>query len=195
MSASEMDHPEAGNAPSRLAAMPGARRRAILAVALAAALGALAGCGGSGGDGGIPPESADTMLAIADEIQAANDEGDCETAQRATTELRNEVDELGGGETKEALDAMVTRLDENIDEECAESGTTDEAEPETTTSVPVEPTTTTPTTTTTTTAPPEDEEPETPEQPQGEGGGPNGPPQNPPGGGGGAPPTGGLEDD
>lgn len=196
---SEMHHPEPGNRPRRLAAMSGARGRAILAAAVIAAPFAIAGCGGDGGDGAIPQDSADAMLAATAEIDEANSEGDCETAQARTTDLRDEVNDLGDGQTKRALDAMVTRLDENLDEECTPTGTSEKPEPEpeeTATSVPVEPETTIEETTTTTT-PPEEEQPTTPEQPPNEGGGPNGPPQSPPGqsgGGGAAPPTGGIDE-
>ena len=193
MSGSELHHPEPGGGPNRLAAMPGARGRAILAVALA---GALAGCGGDSGGGDIPQDTADTMLARAGEIEAANEEGDCEAAQQSTTELRNEVATLDNGETRRALDAMVTRLDENLDADCVPEGTSPDPEAEEPVEeVPVEP------------APvpeeeepaPEEEEPSpeeeesAPEQPPGEGGGPNGP--GPPNGaGGGAPPTGGVDE-
>jgi hypothetical protein len=163
-----------------------------------AALVAISGCGSGVGDGGIPSDTAESMLSLTQRIDDANANGDCDTAAEATTELRNQVDGLGAGETKEALGAMVTQLDENLDADCAPEGPTGEAdakpEEETTTSVPVEPETTVPTTTTTeTTEPPPEEEPP-PEQPPNEGGGPNGPPQTAPGQGGGTPPTGGIEE-
>jgi hypothetical protein len=206
MSGSEMSHPETRQRPSRLAAMSGVRARAIFAAAVIAALVVLPGCGGSGGEGGIPQEVADQMLATAQEIETANEDGDCQTAQASTTELRNQAAEVEVAETKRALDAMITRLDENIDADCTESGTTDteekpEPEEETTEPAPVEPTTTTTTTPTETVPPEEEEEPSVPEQPPSEGGGPNGPPQTPPGqsggnpgGGGTAPPTGGVDE-
>ena len=200
MSGSEMHHPEPGNRPSRLAPMPGARGIAIVAAAVIAALFAIAGCGGDDGGGSIPQDLADEMLATSGEIEEANASGECELAQQRTTDLRNQVGELGDGQVKRSLQAMVTRLDENLDSECEETdtGTTDtEEEPEeTTTSVPVEPTTTVEEPTTTTEPPPEEEEPPTPEQPPGEGGGPNGPtPGGGAGGGGGAaPPTGGIDE-
>jgi hypothetical protein len=203
MSGSEMDHPEGRERPPRLAAMSGVRARSITAAAVITALVVLAGCGGSGGEGGIPQDVADEMLAATQEIEEASLPEECPGAQAATTSLRNQAAEVDVAETKRALDAMITRLDENIDAECAGAGTTDteekpEPEEPTTTETTV-PTTTTPTTTTETTAPPEEEEePEVPEQPPGEGGGPNGPPQTPPGqsggGGGTAPPTGGIEE-
>lgn len=194
MSASEMRRPSPRKRPSRLAAMRG---RAILAAAMIAALVAISGCGGGEG-GGIPQDSADSMLAITGEIEEANANGECDTAQSKTTELRNVVAELEGGETKQALGAMVTRLDENIDVECGEEGTTDdevEPEQEPEPEVPVEPapvpeeepTEPAP-------VPEEEEEPAPPEQPPGEGGGPQGPPETPPGQSGGGPPTGGLEE-
>lgn len=202
MWASEIHHPEGLDRPSRLAAMRGARARAVLAAAMFAALVAISGCGGSVGDGGIPQETADSMLALTQQIEDANASRDCDTASRATTELRAEVDSLEGGETKQALDAMVTQLDENIDADCVPEGASGEAnakpeeQEEPTTSVPVEPEPTVPTTTTTTetTAPPPEEEPPEPEQPPHEDGGPNGPPQTPPGQAGGGPPTGGVEE-
>jgi hypothetical protein len=175
--------------------MPGARA-IILVAATIAALFAISGCGG--GDDGvteIPPDAADQMLATTQQIQEASDAENCDEAQSATTDLRGQVDDLEEGKTKQSLSAMVTRLDQNLDNECADTGTTDEApepEEEPTTSVPVEPSTTTSTTETTTSVP---EETEPPEQPPGEGGGSNGPPQTPPGQDGGGPPTGGLEGD
>jgi hypothetical protein len=182
--------------------MPGTRGTAIVAAAVIAALFAIAGCGGDDGEGAIPQEASDEMLAATAEIEEANAAGDCELAQQRTTDLRNLVSDLGDGQVKRSLDAMVTRLDENLDDDCQEeeTGTTDtEEEPEEpTTSVPVEPTTTFEETTTTTEPPPEEEEePSTPEQPPGEGGGPSGPtPGGGQGGGGGgaAPPTGGIEE-
>lgn len=197
MSGSDMHHPEAGNRPNRLAAMPGRRGRAILAAAILAALVPLSGCGGDDGGGSIPQESADAMLASAAEIEQANAEGDCETAQSATTDLRSQVGELGDGQVKKSLDAMVTRLDENLDADCVEEGTspdpeTEEPEPEApveTTPVPEE---TAPVEEETAPPPEEEEETPTPEQPPSEGGGPNGP--QPGGGGGTAPPTGGIDE-
>ena len=197
MSGSDMHHPGAGKRPNRLAAMPGTRGRAILAAAILAALIALSGCGGDDGGGSIPQDSADAMLATAAEIEQANANGDCETAQAQTTDLREQVSDLGDGQTKKSLDAMVTRLDQNLDEECTPEGTSDQPEKpeeETTTSVPVEPETTVEETTTTTAPPEEEEEPETPEQPPGEGGGPNGPQPGGGAGGGTVPPTGGIEE-
>jgi len=200
MSASDMDHPEPAGSPNKLAAMPGARGRAIFAAAISAGLLAIAGCGGDSGGGDIPQDTADSMLAQADEIRSANEAGDCEAAQTSTTELRNEVATLDGGETKQALDAMVTRLDENLDADCVEEGTSPDPETEEPVEeeAPVEPAPvpeeTAPTEEETEPAPEEEEEPAPPEQPAGEGGGPDGPAPGGSGGGGTAPPTGGVDE-
>ena len=205
MSGSEMHRPGAREPRPTLAAMPGARGRAVLAAAMIAALAALAGCGGDDEGGAIPKDTADEMLAATAEIEAANNEDDCQTAQQRTTDLRNLVSDLGDGQVKKSLDAMVTRLDENLDDECDPTGTSDNPEPpeEETTPTTTETTPTIEETTTTTTEPPPEEEPPTPEQPPGEGGGPNGPQPGggnagagagSGGGGGTAPPTGGVDE-
>jgi outer membrane biosynthesis protein TonB len=184
---------------TRLAAMP---RLVGFAVALVLAA-QVAGCGDDGGGPEIPQEDADALIATTQEIEQASDAAECEDAQAATNQLRDQVDALEGevdSEIFDALSQMVSRLDEELGVECVEEGTTDTEE---TVEEPVEPVEPEPTTTTTTTEPPpeEEEEPEEeeapPEQPSGEGGGPEGPapPVEPPGQSGGAPPTGGIEEE
>ncbi len=186
---------------TRLAAMPRGTRLAGPAVTLALAASA-AGCGGDGG-ALIPSESADEMVSTAQQIEDATTSQDCEQAQASTTELRGQVEALPeetDDEIVDALDQMVSRVDEQLDAECVEEGTTDTEEEtteptettettETTTSIPTE------TETETTEPPPEEEEEAPPEQPPSEGGGPQGPPVSPPGQSGGGPPTGGVEGD
>ncbi len=159
----------------------------------------VAGCGSDDGGAGIPADQADEMKSLAAEIDAATAAQECDVAQASTTELRASVEALPGEtdpEIVDALNAMVTRIDDQLEEECTDTGTSDETSTTETETTEVAPTTSVPeeTTTTTTTTPPEEEEPETPEQPPGEGGGPNGPPATPPGQGG-APPSGGIEED
>ena len=160
----------------------------------------LAGCGGGGGDGSIPQDTGDEMVSLVDQIRTATDNEECDTAKSTTTELMNEVRTLDGGETQDTLVEMVESLDRNLDDECTETGTTDEevkpkpeeTEPIETTTTAVEPTTTTPTTT----VPEEEEEPQVPEAPHppDEGGGNSqSPPATPPGQSGGGPPAGGVE--
>jgi hypothetical protein len=188
---------------TRLAAMLGGTRLAALAATLALAA-ASAGCGGDGGGELIPPESADQMLTTAQQISDAVNSQDCDGAQASTTELRGLVDALPAetdDEIEDALDQMVSRVDEQLEADCVEEGTTDtEEEPTepTETTETVEPTTTTtvPTETDeapTEPAPEEEDEAPPPEQPPGEGGGPQGPSVSPPGQSGGGPPTGGTE--
>jgi hypothetical protein len=183
--------------------MPGVRGRALLSAAVAAALLGVAGCGGGDEGQDIPQAQADAMLATIDEIQASSDQDECGDAQAATTELRNQVADLDNGETKQALDAMITRLDENLDDDCVPTGTSPDAdteepapEEEPVEPAPVEPETEPAPVEPETEPAPEEDEPPTPEQPPGEGGGPNGP--APPGGGGGGggstPPTGGVDE-
>jgi hypothetical protein len=186
---------------TRLAAMP---RLVGFAVALVLAA-QVAGCGGDDGGGPeIPQEDADALIATTQEIERASDADECEDAQAATNQLRDQVDALEtevDSEIYDALSQMVSRLDEELGVECVEEGTTDPEE--TVEEPPVETVEPEPTTTTTTTEPPpeEEEEPEEeeapPEQPPGEGGGPegSGPPVEPPGQAGGAPPTGGIEEE
>ena len=174
------------------------RRAAVLAAPLAILL---AGCGGDdGGDGSIPQDTSDEMVSLVDEIRTATDNEECDTAKSSTTDLMNEVRTLDRGKTQDTLVEMVEQLDRNLDDECTETGTTDEevkpkpeeeTEPiETTTTTAVEPTTTT----TPETTVPEEEEETTPEQPPEEGGGgSHGPPVTPPGQSGGGPPAGGVE--
>ena len=127
---------------NRLAVMPGPgaassnARRALLCLAIALPLG-LAGCG-SNEEGGaeIPQESADAMLASVSTIRQATASRQCEDAQAATNELRDQVDALPtqtDDEITEALGQMVSRLDEELDAECVETGPTGEDEEETTT--------------------------------------------------------------
>ena len=171
----------------------------VVALALAAVA---AGCGGDDSGAQIPQENADQMLATAQEIEQASSSQECDTAKSGTTDLRGQVDELEGdvdGEIYDALSQMVSRLDEQLDSECAETGTSEPETTETTETVAPEPTTTTPTETTTTTTEPapeeEEEEAPAPEPPgQGGGGGGQGPSPTPPGQSGGAPPTGGTEE-
>lgn len=185
---------------TRLAAMRGRTRLAGPAVTLALAA-AGAGCGGEDGGAQIPPDSADAMLETAQRIEDAVTERSCETAQGLTTELRGQVEALPeetDPEIVDALDQMVSRLDEQLDGECVEEGTTDTEEEPTTepteTTVAPEPTTSVPTETTTTTEPPPEEEEEEAPPPDSSGpGGGEGPPVTPPAGGG--EPTGGTEGD
>jgi hypothetical protein len=140
------------------------------------------------------------MLDTAQRIEEATTSRACDEAQTLTTDLRGLVGELPeetDPEIVDALDQMVSRIDEELDAECVEEGTTDTEETPETTETTVEPETTTsvPTETTTTTEPPPEEEDEEapPTGPPGEGGG-EGPPVTPPGQSGGAP-TGGTEGD
>lgn len=180
--------PAPGEGPSTLASM-----RPIRAIAGAVILAvALSGCGGGGGDEGIPPEVAEEMIASVETVEEAVRMQDCDLAQAETTALRRQVDALPEDtdpEIRDGLDEMVSRLDEQLDEECVEAGPTgptiEEAEPV----VPTEP------------APAPEPEPEpeeeeekeedsVPKQPPGEGGGSQGP--RPPQSGGQAP-TGGTD--
>jgi hypothetical protein len=183
---------------TRLAAMPGRLLGFAVALILAASV---AGCGGDDGGGPqIPQEDADAMLATAGQIEAATASEECEEAQAATNELRGQVDAVEGEvdvEIYDALSQMVSRLDEELDAECVDTGPTATEEPEESEPVPPPTTTSAPpetTTTTTTTAPEEDDEEAPPQQPPGEDDGSQGPPPvSPPGQSGGAPPTGGTE--
>ena len=189
----------AGHALTRLAAMRGRRRLAGPAVALALAT-AVSGCGGDEGGELIPPDSAQQMLDTAQQIEEATTSEACDEAQALTTELRGLVGELPeetDPEIEDALDQMVSRIDEELDAECVEEGTTDTEEAPETTETTVEPETTTsvPTETTTTTEPPPEEDEEAPPSgPPGEGGG-QGPPVTPPGQSDSGAPTGGTEGD
>jgi hypothetical protein len=193
----------------RLAAMPGRVGTPLAGLAMAlTACAAIAGCGGDDGGPEIPREDADAMLATVSEIEAASASQECDEAQAGTTNLREQVDSLDGeidGEIHDALSQMVSRLDEELGAECAETGptgpeeTTETTEPTET----VAPTTTTTTTTTDEEPPPgegdddggeegEDGDGGPPVQPPGEGGEPPGQvPEGPPGGGA---PSGGIEE-
>lgn len=160
---------------SRLAAMLRRIRIGVVPAAAAILLAvAVVGCGESSGEK-IPPDDAQSMLSTAAEIDAAFKAGDCELAESETTELRRQVDELPESTDQEIVDGlneMVSRLDDQLSDECAETGTTDTTTTETT--VP-------PATTTTVPPPAPEEEAEDegngngpPEQPPGEGGGPGG---------------------
>lgn len=188
---------------TRLAAMSGRPGMRLLGLAVALILAAaIAGCGGDDGGPEIPREDADAMLATASEIEDATASQNCDEAQAATTTLRDQVNALEGevgSEIYDALGQMVSRLDEELNAECTETGTTDAEEttepPETTDTV-APPTTTT--TTTTEEPPPEEEEDGgddggPPVEPPGQGGEPPGQvPDAPPGGGA---PSGGIEED
>jgi hypothetical protein len=169
------------------------RRRALISCtgALVIAL-AAAGCGEEGGDGEIPKDTSDEMLSLVGEIEQATADEECETAESSTTSLMQEVQTLPGGQTKSTLVEMVENLDRNLENECTETGTTDEdveTKPETTDTVETETTPVAPTTsTTTTTSVPEEDDTDEPappeEQPPGNGGGGSqnqGPPAVPPG--------------
>ena len=184
---------------TRLAAMPGRSRTRLLGLAAALTLAAaVAGCGGDEGGEKIPAEDAQAMLDTASRIEQASASQECDEAQSGTTELRGRVEALPeetDQEIVDALDQMVSRVDEQLDAECADTGT---SEPEETTETVAPPTTTSPpteTTTTTTEPPEEDDEEEAPVQPPGEGGGGQGPPVSPPGQSGGEPPSGGTEEE
>jgi len=182
--------------------MPGRSRTRLLGLAAALTLAAaVAGCGGDEGGEKIPAEDAQAMLDTASRIEQASASQECDEAQSGTTELRGRVEALPeetDQEIVDALDQMVSRVDEQLDAECADTGTSEPEETTETTETVAPPTTTSPpteTTTTTTEPPEEDDEEEAPVQPPGEGGGGQGPPVSPPGQSGGEPPSGGTEEE
>lgn len=166
----------------------------------------LAACGGDDGSGGeIPRAAGEEMLAQISQIEqaTASEECDRDAAQTSTTELRSQVDALEGqvdAETYDALSQMVSRLDEQLEVECVDTGTSDTEDTTETTETTAPPATTE---TTESTAPPTTEEPP-PEEEEDEGGGP---PVQPPGQGGAPPgqapegtpgggtPSGGIEEE
>lgn len=175
--------------PSTLASM-----RPIRAIAGAVIFAVvLSGCGGGGGDEGIPPEAAGEMIASVETVEEAVRMQDCDLAQAETTALRRQVDALPEDtdpEIRDGLDEMVSRLDEQLEEECVEVGPTgptiEEAEPV----VPTEPAPAPEPEPAPEEEPAEEEEDSEPKQPSGEGGGSQGP--RPPESGGQAP-TGGTD--
>jgi outer membrane biosynthesis protein TonB len=205
MSASEIHHSVERGAANTLAAMPGSRARGLLAAPAIAVVLAVAGCGGGGaGDGGIPPDTAEAMLDMTQQIEDASLPEECDTAQETTTALRGEAEAVETAKTREALDAMITRLDENIDADCEGLTSPDAETEEPEAEEPVDPVETEPPPEEVEPPPEEDvepppeedtEEPPTPEQPPSEGGGQEGPAEPPSGDGGGGAPSGGIEEE
>jgi hypothetical protein len=163
---------------TRLGSMPGFRALTSALAAAACAAG-LAACGGDDEGGPIPADRGNALIATLDEIEAAVQAGDCDTARDLVVSFAADVEALPLDEDPELRNALVNAsgnlasLTDDPDQ-CTPTGTTGE-----TGTLPTEPTTTTttePTTTTTTTEEPDEDE---------DNGG--GPPEEPPGGGNGDP--------
>jgi hypothetical protein len=122
------------------------KRPILLALILAASSGALLGCGGSSGpDPSIPGDSAQTLLAKIQEIQANVDVGSCLVADDKTDELLADVDQLPSGvneDVKRALENGANRLKLLLANPDQCQGPTTTSEPTTTTPSTTEETTT-----------------------------------------------------
>ena len=142
--------------PIRLAAMPGIRARRTCALALAACALALTACGG-GEEGTIPQEPGQQLLAQLEAIQQAIDSRQCAAAQASAIEFAANVSAL-----PEDVDPAVRAalVDAGANLTALAGDPTQCEEPEIGTTDVAEPTTTTETTTTETTTDEEHEEPE-----------------------------------
>ena len=151
--------------PIRLAAMPGIRARRTCALALAACALALTACGGDE-EGTIPQEPGQQLLAQLQAVRQAIDSGQCDAAQASAVELATNLSAL-----PEDVDPAVRAalVDAGANLTALAGDPTQCEEPDVGTTDVAEPTTTTETTTTETTT---DEEPEEPdEEPEDDSGG------------------------
>lgn len=166
-----MTLPRRQNPLSRLAAMRGTLRNALLVCAFALTL---AGCG-DGDDGTIPPDDAGDLLAVLAAVERYAEEGNCDLAQKNAAELINQVNALPN-DVDPKVASELTKASDHLrvlasdPDNCTETGTsgitglettdtTDTEEPPETT---VTETTTPEEETTTDEQPPEDENTEPP---------------------------------
>jgi hypothetical protein len=160
---------------------PGMRIRA-LPLPLLAAVGVLmlSGCGAD--EGAIPSGDGELLMQKTDELKAQVDAEECDEANATLTEIRQASLELPDDvdpEIVSSLDRLISRIDEQLDEQCVEEE--EEITTTETTTEPVVPTTTAEPTTTEPTTTEEDTDPD----PPGQGGTPPGQGGTPPGQGGG----------
>jgi hypothetical protein len=166
------------------------RRQVYACLAVLAAGALLFGCGGSGEPSGEPlsDQEVTDYTDNLDKIQAAVDDGDCDTAQTKLTTLTSAVEASNedGDQTKTDLVTLLDDLGAQIDSDCepVQETTSTTSTTETTETVPTETSTTEPTTTSTT----EEESSTTTEETTTE------PPEEEPPGGGSTPPGGGGDD-
>jgi hypothetical protein len=184
-----------GTLITRLAGVLRPGPRSLAPVLAALALG-VAACG-SEVEKTIPPDNADAMLNLLEQVKASADAGNCQIAENGVTQLIDEVNALPaevGPKTKDDLRRMVDSLGDLVQDpsQCKEPDTGPTGLEETTS---VDTTTSTSTTTTTSTgetAPPDQPDDEgTGLEPGNSDNGPAGPNGNPNQGGSGG--TGGAE--